>query len=97
MQPQRTCVYGVPDEHRLPLPVTRVQRFSPRELNGENIRGPYEANGVYGLLRQNLLEQYRWVVWRLAQSIAEFHFAYRVEPLVLREDDLGDIFRERQP
>jgi TIR domain len=87
----------MPDENRLPLPVTRVQRFSPRELNGENIRGPYEANGVYGLLRQNLLEQYRWVVWRLAQSIAEFHFAYRVEPLVLREHDLGDIFRERQP
>jgi TIR domain len=86
----------MPDEQRLPLAVTQVQRFSPRELQGEDVRA-YEANGVYGLLRQDLVAQYRWVVWRLAQSIADFHFAYRVEPLVLSEDELDDIFRERQP
>lgn len=86
----------MPDEQLLPLPVTRVQRFAPRELHGEDMRGTYEANGIYGLLRQNLVEPYRWVVFRLAQSIAEFHFAYRVEPLVLREDELDDIFLMRQ-
>jgi hypothetical protein len=87
----------MPGEQRLPLAITRVQRFSPRELHGEDVRGPYEANGVYGLLRQKRVEQYQWVVWRLAQSIAEFHFACQVEPLVLREDELHDIFREREP
>jgi hypothetical protein len=87
----------MPDEHQLPLPITKVQRFAPRELHGEDMRGPYEANGVYGLLRQGRVEQYRGVVWRLAQTIAEFSFACRVEPLVLREDDLNDIFLERQP
>jgi hypothetical protein len=87
----------MPDEHRMPASVTRVQRFSPRERHGEDMRGAYEADGVYGLLRQRLETEYRWVVWRLAQSIAEFHFAYQVEPLVLREDELHDIFREREP
>ncbi|HEY1623084.1 MAG TPA: TIR-like protein FxsC [Streptosporangiaceae bacterium] len=84
-------------EFRLPEPVRLVQRFSPREFGGENMRAPYETDGIYGLLRQQLEPHYRWVVWRLAQSIAEFHFAYRVEPLVLHEEELHDTFREKQP
>jgi hypothetical protein len=90
----------MPDEQVLPLPVTQVQRFAPRELHGEDIRGAYggtyEANGVYGLLRQDLVAPYRWFVLRLAQSIAGFHFSHRVEPLVLREDQLDNIFLMRQ-
>lgn len=79
-------------DSRLPPPVARVQRFLPRELPGQELCAQYEADGVYGLMRQHQETQYRCVVWRLAQSIAEFHFAFQVEPL--GEDDMRDIFQE---
>jgi hypothetical protein len=79
---------------RLPRVVRDVQRFEPRGLNGEDIGAQYKAEGVYGFKRlQEAL--YRCAVWRLAQAIAEFHFAYQVKSLVLEPDDLCDIFREK--
>ena len=83
----------VPD-HRLPRVVDAVQRFSPRGLPDVNIPVRYATEGVYGLMRMGHETIYQGVVWRLAQSIAEFHFGYEVAPLVLGQDDLHDIFRE---
>jgi hypothetical protein len=79
---------------RCPQVVSDVQRFLPRGLAGEDISDQYETDGVYGFKRLNQESQYRCVVWRLAQSIAEFHFACQVEPLILRPVELRDIFRE---
>lgn len=84
----------VPD-YRLPRVVGDVQRFSPHGLPDVNIPARYAAEGVYGLMLMAQQEMhYRGVVWRLAQSIAEFHFGHEVTPLVLGQDDLHDIFRE---
>jgi hypothetical protein len=83
----------VPDA-RLPAVVRAVQRFSPRGLPDVNIPAPYEANGVFGLKNLGLDTHYQGVVWRLAQRIAEFHFGYMVEPRIMREHELRDIFRE---
>ncbi len=80
--------------YRLPRVVGEVQRFSPRGLPDVNIPARYAAEGVYGLMLMGQETLYRGVVWRLAQSIAEFHFGYEVTPLVLGQDDLHDIFRE---
>jgi hypothetical protein len=88
-----TWATPMPDS-RVPPSVGLVQRFLPRELPGQNICAQYEAEGVYGLMRQRLEMPYRCVVWRLAQTIADFHFAYEVETLVLGENDVHDIFRE---
>jgi TIR domain len=84
----------VPDD-RLPRIIRDVQRFSPRGLPDVNIPARYAAEGVYGLMLMGQETLYRGVVWRLAQSIAEFHFGNDVSPLVLGRGDLHDIFRER--
>ena len=41
-------------------------------------------------------DAYRGIVVRLAQHIAEFHHSYEVEPQVLREDELENIFMEHK-
>lgn len=83
-------------EARLPKVVREVQRFSPRGLPDMNIPARYEADGVFGVRNIGLDTYYQGVVWRLAQRIAEFHFGHVVEPRVMRERDLRDIFRESQ-
>jgi hypothetical protein len=88
-------VWSPMPERRCPRVVSDVQRFLPRGLAGEDISDQYQAEGVYGFKRLNQESQYRFVVWRLAQSIAEFHFACQVEPHVLRPAELRDIFREK--
>jgi TIR domain len=83
---------------RLPPVVDPLQIFSPGELAEEDIDALYQTNGVYGLLR---VEQnnayYEVVVWRLALRIAEFHFSHKADELILRPDELHDIFREDPP
>jgi hypothetical protein len=79
---------------RLPQVVKDVQRFEPRGLTGEDISAQYRTEGIYGIRRLYQEASYRCVVWRLAQAIAEFHFAYQVKSLVLEHTDLRDIFRE---
>lgn len=97
---QRTGVIPViwtpmpPD--RMPPEVGNVQWFTPRGMAGTDIVAQYQEEGVYGFRRLSWEAEYRCVVWRLAQRIASFYFAYRVEPLVLDPSDLRDIFRERQ-
>jgi predicted HTH transcriptional regulator len=81
----------VPD--RLPQAVGEVQRFAPRGLPDVNIPARYAAEGVYGLMRMGQEMHYQAVVWRLAQSIAEFHFGHEVDANVLSQSDLRDIFR----
>jgi TIR domain len=79
---------------QLPGVVSNVQRFSPSSLPDAETAERYETDGVYGLMRLRQDLHYEVVVWRLAQHIAEFHFAHVVESQVLRKDDLRDIFRE---
>ena len=78
-----------------PRVISSVQRFEPRGLKGEDISRLYQAEGVYGLKRLNHIDPYQCVVWHLAQAIAKFNFAHKVESLVLEPDDLRDIFREK--
>jgi hypothetical protein len=81
-------------ERRLPPVVSAVQRFEPRGLAGEDIGRQYQEEGVYGFKRLNQEDMYRCAVYRLAQAIAEFHFAYKVEPLVFKPTDLDNSFGE---
>jgi TIR domain len=83
-------------ETRLPKVVRAVTRFSPRGLADANIPARYETDGVFGLKYTGPDGFYQGVVWRLAQRIAEFHFGHVVQPRVMRERDLRDIFRESQ-
>jgi hypothetical protein len=78
-----------------PRVISAVQRFEPRGLEGEDISARYRVEGVYGLKRLNRIDLYQGVVWHLAQAIARFNFAYKVESLVLEPDNLRDIFREK--
>jgi len=80
-------------QDRLPQVVGEVQRFAPRGLPGVSIPARYAAEGVYGLMRMRQKMHYQAVVWRLAQSIAEFHFGYEVDQRVLSLSELRDTFR----
>jgi TIR domain len=82
-------------EARLPKVVRDVQRFSPRGLPGVNTPAGYETDGIFGLKNIGLDTIYQSVVWRLAQRIAEFHFGHMVEPRVVRENELRNVFREK--
>lgn len=78
---------------RLPPAVGEVQRFTPRGLPDPTIPARYAAEGIYGLMRMGQEMHYQAVVWRLAQSIAEFHFGYEVDQRVLSLSELRDTFR----
>jgi hypothetical protein len=80
--------------NRLPAVVAEVQRFSPRGLPDVNVPALYAVEGVYGFMRMGQEMHYRAVVWRLAQTIAEFHFGHEVGSLILGPEDLVDVFRE---
>ncbi|MEV0152339.1 TIR-like protein FxsC [Micromonospora sp. NPDC050686] len=65
----------------LPKVIRDIQRFSPTPMPADVV-GKYEREGVYGLLTLRLENEYRAVVWRLAQRIVAIHRACRIEPLV---------------
>jgi hypothetical protein len=89
-------VWAAPLPHgQAPAVVLDVQLFSPSGLPNADIAGQYQAEGVVGLL-QTQVELYQAVVWRLAQRIASIYYSYRVEPRVFRQQELRDIFRERE-
>jgi TIR domain-containing protein len=75
-------------EDRVPPVVNAVQRFAPEA----DLAMPYQREGIYGLLKTNQ-EAYEAVVWKIAQHIAKLHYDYQVEPHVLEEVELRDIFR----
>lgn len=79
-------------EGELPRAVNRAQRFSPRGLPDPDIAARYEQEGVLGLIRLGLDNDYEAVMWRLGQSIAEFHHAHRVEPRILDRRELRNAF-----
>lgn len=81
-------------EELFPSIIRNVQWFSPEGLPDIDIVAEYQKNGVSGLMymRQDIF--YRGIVLRLAQHIANFHHSYEVEPQVLREDELHNIFQE---
>ena len=82
-------------EARTPAAIRTVQRFSPDGLPNVDILAEYEEYGVSGLMWMRRDIAYRGVVWRLAQSIAEFGHSHYVEPHILRRAELRNIFRER--
>jgi hypothetical protein len=83
-------------QDRIPAVVNSVQRFSPSGLVNAEIIAQYEENGVVGLLRMQQESSYQTVVWRLAQRIAKINYSHRVEPRLLDESDLCDVFREQE-
>lgn len=79
---------------KTPAVVADVQRFSPNAVPNMDISRRYEADGVFGLLKTQV-DLYETVVWRLAQRISDIYYRYYVEPRVLEEHELRDIFREQ--
>lgn len=89
-------VWAAPVQGPLPKVVGNVQRFTLNLANTDMTRHheeEYEEEGVGGLLRIRA-DSYDTVVWKLAQRIAGLYYEYSVDPLVLREVDLRDIFQE---
>lgn len=78
-----------------PAVVADIQRFSPGAAPNMDISRAYEAEGVFGLLKTQV-GLYDAVVWRLAQRISDIYYGYQVEPRLLRQHELRDIFREQQ-
>lgn len=83
----------VPRE-RAPQVVRKVEWFSPSGLTGLDIPELYAANGVFGLMVMGLETPYQTVVWEIAKTIRDIYYGCHVEPLVLREEQLHDAFRE---
>ncbi len=79
---------------RAPRMIREVQWFSPNGLADPSIPELYEANGVFGLMAMGLETPYQTVVWELAKHIRDLYYSHHVEPLVLREEQLHDAFRE---
>lgn len=78
-----------------PTAVKEVQQFSPNALPDVDLAGLYREHGVVGL-RQMQVRLYRAVVWQIAQRIADIYYTYRVEPHVLGQHELRDVFQERR-
>ena len=74
----------------IPLPVSALQRFSPRGLPDLDITAQYEQEGVFGLLQMQLDVAYQAVIWRLAQRIADLHYTHYVEPREFGVNELQD-------
>jgi hypothetical protein len=66
-------------EH-LPPHMQNIQLFSPEPLPGTVIARQYEDNGLYGLLTMMRDDSYSYIVWKLAQRIAEVCQTHWVEP-----------------
>lgn len=79
---------------RVPPVVSKVQRFMPINLPDPATAALYSNEGIVGLQRMGLEGAYQTVVWRLAQHIAELQYSHWVEPDILEEHQLLDIFRE---
>lgn len=77
-----------------PAVIANVQQFSPNDMPNTDISRRYQAEGVFGLLRTQV-DLYDAVVWKLAQRIAHIYHSYRVEPHVLEQHELRDVFREK--
>jgi hypothetical protein len=86
-------VLWTPPAKQTPLAVNSIQRFSSAELPSD-VMARYESEGIYGLLKTGQDAAYEAVMWRLAIHIAELHYNYRVEPMIFRERELRDIFRD---
>jgi|SRR5689334_11353924 len=79
-----------------PQVIRRKQWFSPEGLPGMDLMAEYQEYGISGLMWLRREDAYRGVIVRLAQHIARFYHSYEVRPQVLREDELENIFRERE-
>lgn len=79
----------------VPAVVKAVQWFYPRNMPRAGIALQYESDGVVGLLQLDY-EAYKWVVWRLAQRIADIHYGHHVEPRRFRLSELRNVFKEQE-
>jgi hypothetical protein len=79
---------------KMPAVIAGVQGFAPKGLD-RHVADRYATRGLVELLTREFESDYRFVVWRLAQEIANFYFNYRVEPLILSDYELRDVFREQ--
>lgn len=87
-------VWAPVSPERAPRVVRDVQWFSPSGLTGLDIPELYEANGIFGLMAMGLETPYQTVVWEIAKHIRDVYYGCHVEPLVLREEQLRNVFQE---
>lgn len=94
----RTCIVPViwapVAPARLPPVVRERQWFMPGGLTDPAVAEQYETDGLFGMLATGHEIPYQTVVWELAKHIRDIYYSSHVEPLVLREDQLHDAFRE---
>lgn len=80
-----------------PPTIAAIERFSPTGLRQPAIAANYEREGIFGLVQMGYMDDYRAVVWRLAQRISEICYGHRVSPRTFEYDDLRNVFREGAP
>jgi hypothetical protein len=85
---------GPVHDDQVPAAIGRIQRFRPIQLFEPAIAEHYSREGLYGLRKTNHVA-YQTVVWKLAQHIAQVQYEHRLKPLILKEDELQDIFGEQ--
>jgi hypothetical protein len=77
----------------LPPVVQKIQWFSPGRPPDPQLPARYEQEGVYGLLRLGMNDEYRAVVWRLAQHVVAIFRTHWVTSLIPSSpDDLRNVF-----
>jgi hypothetical protein len=81
-------------EEQHPPIVRDIERFTPRGLPDPNIAFTYETEGVVGLLRMGMSDQYQAVVWKIARRIADICYDHNVEHKMTEYEDLRNVFRE---
>lgn len=79
----------------VPGAVGAVQQFTPDGLPDPKIAKLYRSEGVLGLTKV-AKDAYEPVVWRLARQVVNIAYNHEVEPCVLRQSDLRDVFQESQ-
>ncbi|MFC0533309.1 TIR-like protein FxsC [Phytohabitans kaempferiae] len=80
-------------EDRLPRVVREIQSFWPTGLPDE-VTSLYMEEGLYGLYALGREDDFKAVVWRLAQRIVSFHREYWVAPGVAETKTLRNVFAE---
>ncbi|GAA2362881.1 TIR-like protein FxsC [Dactylosporangium salmoneum] len=73
--------------YRVPESIQAIQLFVPERLHRPRLTQRYLEDGLYGLLLGANQDEIELVIFRLAQRIAELHFANHVEPGIVTDPE----------
>jgi hypothetical protein len=78
----------------MPPVINKIQLFVPKRLPDDMIAQTYKQEGVVGLRNLGLMNEYRALVWRLAQQVVAISRAYFIEPAEPDLAALRNVFEE---